>query len=294
MMDETSFETALEELHGDRVRGASELARRCLQLLAASAREATADNADKLHRTLESRQRRLVACRPSMAPVQNLLDEWWRAVSPHGTGPLADLRSLAVAEAEQRIGRSRTALERVGQNAAAYVGTDKTIITHSLSSTVIEVFDRLKGSNVQALVSESRPLKEGRILARQLAEWQIPTQLITDAQLGLFVGQADVALVGADSLLPDGGLINKAGSLLLALAARERAVPFCVCCESYKRRRPGMDQPELEEMKGDELGAPPIPGVRIRNVYFDITPARLIDRWIDENGVHQAGEFSAC
>lgn len=290
-MEESDFETALQDLQRDRVHGASELARQCLQILANSARETTARDVADLWRILELQCQRLAACRPSMAPLQNLLEEWRLAMAQCAANRLSDYRYAAATDAEQRIARSRAALRQVGQNSADYIGAGKTIITHSLSSTVVDVFDRLKQLNVRALVSESRPLNEGRILARQLSEWRIPTQLITDAQLGVFVAQADFALVGADSLLPDGSLVNKAGSYLLALAAREQTVPFCVCCESFKRRRQAMLQPQLEEMESEELSAPMMPGVRVRNVYFDITPAQLISCWIDELGVHRAGDF---
>jgi translation initiation factor eIF-2B subunit delta len=33
-----------------------------------------------------------------------------------------------------------------------------------------------------------------------------------------------------------------------------------------------------------ELGAPGWPRVTVRNVYFDLTPARLVAAWIDETG----------
>ena len=290
-MEQGSFESRLEDLKLDRVHGASELARRSLQILADSAREAGAGDVAELRQLLELQCQRLSASRPTMAPLQNLVDEWRQAMGRCTAAGLADFRHAVADEAEQRIARSRTALQQAGKNCADYIGSGKTVITHSLSSTVVDVFDRLKGRDVQVLVSESRPLNEGRILARQLAEWRIPTQLITDAQMGLFVAQADFALVGADSLLPDGSLVNKAGSYLLALAARQRAVPFCVCCESFKRRKKSMAEPQLEEMESEELGTPAMPGVQVRNVYFDITPAQLISCWIDETGVHQAGSF---
>ena len=136
--------------------------------------------------------------------------------------------------------------------------------------------------------TEARPLNEGYLRASRLAEREIPAELITEAQMGLAVARADIALVGADTLLRDGSLVNKAGTYLLALAARDKGVPFCVCCESFKRSRVQAGEAGLEEMDMAELSAPDLPGIRIRNVYFDITPARLISRWIDETGVHES------
>ena len=74
---------------------------------------------------------------------------------------------------------------------------------------------------------------------------------------------------------------------MLALAAREQGVPFYVCCESFKWHEAGEPPPELEEMAPAELGVPAWPGVTVRNVYFDITPARLVSVWIDETGVRR-------
>ena len=35
---------------------------------------------------------------------------------------------------------------------------------------------------------------------------------------------------------------------------------------------------------GTGVAARPNPGILVRNVYFDVTPARLVSAWIDEEG----------
>jgi len=160
------------------------------------------------------------------------------------------------------------------------------LFSHSLSRTVLDVFKILSVQGAQAIITESRPLNEGHQLAKQLSEWHIPTTLITDAQMGLFISKADAVLVGADTLLADGSLINKAGTYPLALLAHENNLPFYVCCESFKRRTDTMGTPELESMSSSELQAPQYSGVKIENIYFDITPSYLITAWFDENGMH--------
>ncbi|MCP3870057.1 MAG: hypothetical protein GY703_18570 [Gammaproteobacteria bacterium] len=286
-MDDREFGSALSDLTGDRVHGAGELARACLQILALSARGAPASGGQGLADQLTRRCDRLMAARPSMAPIINLLSRW-RADLKSSTGlPLPILRETTAASAEQLIAEARGAAGAAAALTAEHIGDGKRILTHSLSSTVLEVFQRLKDRGVSALVTESRPLNEGYILARRLAEWGIPVELITDAQIALAAAQADMALVGADTRLHDGDLVNKAGTCLLALAARDNEIPFYVCCESFKCRREPRGTLELEEMEAAELGAPDLPGIRVRNVYFDITPARLISGWIDETGLQR-------
>ena len=103
--------------------------------------------------------------------------------------------------------------------------------------------------------------------------------------MGLFLGQADLVLVGADTILADGGVVNKAGTYLLALAAKASDAPFHVCCEGFKFSR--KHTVRLEEMDPSELNAPKMPNLSVRNTYFDLTPADLISAWITEQGVFQ-------
>jgi ribose 1,5-bisphosphate isomerase len=214
-----------------------------------------------------------------------LVQRWSEGAAEFQENDLQAVRRGLADQAEGLSDLSRQAVEQVAARTAAEIGPGKTLITHSLSATVVAVFRRLADQGVRAIVSESRPLNEGCHLVGILSGLGVPTRLITDAQIGLCVSDADLALVGADSLLPDGSLVNKVGTYLLALAARDRGVPFWVCSESLKQRDETLPALKLERMDPAELGAPDLPGVQIDNVYFDVTPARLISAWFDEEGV---------
>jgi len=284
-MDDAAFEQALARIRDDRVHGAGEIARECLRLVAESARGIEAGSAAALRILLRARAKRLAACRPSMAPVHNLMKRWCEQADAIGEVPPADARTLAAKAARALIEQSARAAEQAAEQLARHLGPGKTLLTHSLSSTIMALFERLAPLGVAAIVTESRPLNEGYLLAGRLGAMGVRTTLITDAQMGLFAAHADAAVVGADSISAEGILVNKAGTYLLALAARERGLPFYVCCESFKRRPPGMVEPALEEMDAAELAAPKMVGVTAKNVYFDITPRALISGWFDENGM---------
>ena len=284
-MDEVAFTAALETLRRDRVQGASELARQALGILRQSATGMMVADGPGLCRGLLMRATLLREAHPSMAPIARLLGRWSEALEIVAAADLETIRRTAGDQAAALTELSRTAAERAAVHAARHIGSGKTLITHSLSSTVVAVFRILAGQRVRAILTESRPLNEGYRLAAILSELGVPTRLITDAQMGLAMADADAALVGADSLLPDGSLVNKAGTYLLALAARDGGVHLYVCCESFKLRTERMPPLELERMDPAELGAPPLAGVQIDNGYFDITPARLISAWFDETGM---------
>lgn len=287
-MDKRAIHRRIRTIAEDRSHGASELARICLHMGADLAlREPVRDSAE-LHDMLGQMAAAMAATRPNMAPIYNLLTRWMERLAQLPGMALDAARQTAAAAAREVAEESVRATDEAARHASELIGAGRTVMTHSLSSTVREVFRLLKDGGVRAIVSESRPLCEGYALADQLSEWGIPTVLITDAQLGLFVKQADLVLAGADALLEDGAALNKAGTYLLALAARDQGVPFYVCCESFKRRAAGMGPLELEEMGPQEIGAPERPHVTVRNVYFDVTPRRLITGWISEHGLDGA------
>ena len=286
-MDKHTFDLALESISTDRQSGASELARRCLAIIAESAYNASSGNTTELIQLLKQRAAQLVTIRPTMAPIENLLGRWHANTNLLPETELTVMREQAAVAANNLIKISRQAVQQCATLTAEYIGPNKTLFTHSLSSTVSEVFKALKDQGTEAIITESRPLNEGHLLAKQLSEWRIPTTLITDAQIGLFIAKADAVIVGADTLLANGDLINKAGTYPLALMAHEHGIPFYVCCESFKQRTDARGEPKLEMMDIAELQAPRLPGVTIQNIYFDITPARMINIWFDENRIHR-------
>lgn len=280
-------------LAADRLQGASELARQCLEFMAERSRQVPVVEPETLVDILRREADLLSSTRPSMAPLLNLLGRWKDDLEGLAALPLVELRAAAAGAAESVAAESRLAVDRAAGHAAARLGAGCTLATLSLSSTVAAVFEKLREAGVRAIVAESRPLNEGHRLAAALSAWHIPTTLVTDAALGRYAAGADAVLVGADALMADGAVVNKIGTYPLALAARDTGIPFYVCCESFKRLPPSSEGPELEEMDPAELGAPELPGVRVMNPYFEVTPARLVSAWITEAGVERGPRAGA-
>jgi ribose 1,5-bisphosphate isomerase len=291
-MDDQAFQQiCLDEIGLDRQRGASQLARRCLQMGAEFAHRCTVRDPNALAEALRGFARGLEETRPSMAPIHNLLHQWRTSLQQMPKHSLAAARVHAARSAQGLEQRSRTAVTDIARHAADLITPGQTIITHSLSSTTLEIFRRVAGHGIRAIVTESRPLQEGWTLASRLSQLGIETQYITDAQMGLFAARADVAMVGADSLLGDGSVVNKAGTYLLALATREAKVPFYVSSESFKQAPWSTGAVVLEENDPAELGITPLMHVVPKNVYFDITPSRLVTGIITEKGLQNPGSI---
>ena len=152
---------------------------------------------------------------------------------------------------------------------------------------------------------EGRPRFEGRSLAAALSQQGIAVTLITDAQADIFLLQCQAVVVGADSVLVNGDLLNKAGTALIAWAARAHSIPFYTLCETLKisphrwfEHDPSRTQANLallEEKEAAEVLEQPIVGVDVHNYYFDRTPHRLLTHIITEQGLldrHQVRDIA--
>ena len=287
-MDDAEFRRSHRRaLVDDRVSGASQLARQALDSLAAYAGSCAEQDPVNLRRMLLDFAEQLQYARPNMAPIYTILQRWVDRVEDLPVDDVDGLRREAATHAQELADQSLHAVEQAAQRAAKLIGRDATILTHSLSSTVTETFRLLADRGVRGIVSEGRPGYEGRQQARHLDRAGVPVTMITDAQLGHFTQQASVVLVGADSLLADGSVVNKVGTSMLALAARAQRVPFYVCCESFKQVPFSARSLELEEADPAEIDAPRGKHITPANVYFDITPARYVSAWITDERVRQ-------
>ncbi len=226
----------------------------------------------------------LATMRPAMAALASAVG---RVVAPQPEPEAVKQAALQMLDAYDKAGAQIT------QAARPYI--HGRILTCSISGTVLEVLQALHTQLEQVIVTEGRPNYEGRETARVLHEHAIAVTLITDAEAAIFLPLCDAIVVGADSILAHGELLNKAGTSLLAWAAQGYHIPFYVLSESLKitaQTWPNVTPellvttlPLLEEKEPAEVLPQPLPGVRVRNFYFDCTPHSLLTKVFSEQGI---------
>mgnify|MGYP002814198869 CR=1 FL=1 len=110
--------------------------------------------------------------------------------------------------------------------AAARVHKGAKVLTHCNSSAAVAaIVQAHKNGGVEAFCTETRPWRQGRITARELAAAGVPVTLVVDSAVGLLMPDINVVLVGADTIEWDGCLLNKVGTSQLACAAVGSARP---------------------------------------------------------------------
>ncbi len=159
-----------------------------------------------------------------------------------------------------------------------------------------------QGIPVHVWVDETRPRNQGAALtAWELARAGVPHTVIVDNAGGHLMqrDRVDLCLVGADRVAANGDVVNKIGTYLKALAARDGGIPFHVAMPTSTIDLAAIDgmMIPIEERDPDEVlgvtgyadGVPvrvalTAPATRAANPGFDVTPARLVTSLITERG----------
>jgi translation initiation factor 2B subunit (eIF-2B alpha/beta/delta family) len=265
----------IEQVRNDREHGSRWLVYETIAILRDIAMN-EAMTPDERLRELQRAGVALAQARPAMAAIGGAVARILNA--PGGLAGMAR-------EASDLLAAYDSAPERIAGFACPLL--QGTLMTLSISGTVLDVLRACAATIERVIVLESRPRYEGRETAAELAKHGIAVTLITDAQADIFLPFSHTVIVGADSVLADGGVLNKAGTALLAWAARGHNVPFYVLCETLKispQHWTG-DLSKLEEKEAEEVLERSIAGVSVRNFYFDYTPPELVTGVITERGI---------
>ena len=191
----------------------------------------------------------------------------------------------------------------IGKYGSEVIDDGDTVLTHCNAGalacvdygTALGVFRAARdaGKNINVICDETRPRGQGASLSVwEMQQENIPVKLIPDVASGFLMsqGKIDKVVIGADRIAK-GGVVNKIGSFMVAMAAKQHEVPFYVAAPlSTFDFDASIFDTVIEERDGDEVryygGARICPeGTEVINPAFDITPSEFITGIITENGI---------
>ena len=192
---------------------------------------------------------------------------------------------------------------RMGKHGATVIDDGDTILTHCNAGAlacvdygtalgVIRTANE-EGKNISVVCDETRPVLQGaRLSVWEMQKENIPVKLIVDGAAGRLMqeGRINKVVIGADRVAR-GGVANKIGSLMVALAAKRFNVPFYVAApKSTFDYENSIHDIEIEERDPVEVlsfaGCQAAPfGTEVRNPSFDVVPSDLITGIITEDGI---------
>jgi len=169
------------------------------------------------------------------------------------------------------------------------------VFTHCHSSTVTQILIQAKKEGKRFVVhnTETRPLLQGRITAKELSDNGIKVMHFVDSAARIALKKADIFLMGADAITSEGKVINKVGSELFAETAYRFGVPVYSCTHAWKfdpKTIEGFEE-EIEIRQAKEIWKNPPKNVKIYNYAFEQVAPALLSGIISELGVYKPQVF---
>ncbi|TFY82987.1 hypothetical protein EWM64_g1027 [Hericium alpestre] len=187
-----------------------------------------------------------------------------------------------------------TVYDNISKSAKDHIHSDEIILTIGKSRTV-EAF--LKSAahyrNFTVIVAESGPTYGGHDIAASLSSSGISTFLVPDSSIYALMSRVNKVILGAHTILANGGMYALSGSLLAANAAKAHSTPVVVCAGQFKltplwnlyHDYAALDFTDPSSVLGFEEGEL-VDKVDVISPYYDYVRPELVDVYITNDGDH--------
>jgi translation initiation factor 2B subunit (eIF-2B alpha/beta/delta family) len=263
--------------------------REVMDALTQVALDSKAVNLAELSGEVEAAVDVLLAAMPAYAPPLNVMHRLLsRLEEAQNTGAAADdLRQAFEREAAAFHEWSSSARERIAAYGAEIIPDGATVFTYTLSETALRTLREVarRGKRFKVLVTESRPNNDGLVTAKELSKEGVEVAVSIDACIAELIPQADLMMVGAEAVMPDGSAVCKVGTYPSALVAKSCGAPVYVTVDTLKFN--------VTAVAGLSLKVDPIRrsdmtadgSATVVGHLFDRTPPELLRGVVTERGV---------
>ncbi|MES0337501.1 MAG: S-methyl-5-thioribose-1-phosphate isomerase [Candidatus Magnetobacterium sp. LHC-1] len=246
-----------------------------------------------------------IGSRPTAVNIRWAVERVLRVLSGQKGASVQALKDSLVNEARGMLTEDIEINKAIGRWGAQFIKDGARVLTHCNAGSLatggygtatapIRVAIE-QGKRLSVIADETRPVLQGaRLTSWELLQDGIDVTLITDNMAGALMkrGEIDLCIVGTDRTVRNGDVANKIGTYSVAVLAREHNIPFYVAApiSSIDFTMSHGDLIPIEERDGSEVTnvfgtcriAPD--GVKVRNIAFDVTPARLVTLIFTEKG----------
>jgi methylthioribose-1-phosphate isomerase len=287
------------------IRGAPAIGIAAAMGIALAAQDITASGFDEFTKKLGPIYDTLLATRPTAVNIRWAVERVKAFLERNRDEKTERLKELLIEEAKRILEEDISVNRAIGEWGARFINDGDTVLTHcnagSLATggygtaTAPMLVAREQGKKFEVIADETRPVLQGaRLTAWELMQEGIAVTLITDNTAGALMkkGEIDLAIVGTDRTVMNGDVANKIGTYTVAVLCKEHGIPFYVAApmSSIDFSIPSGDAIPIEERNAEEVThifgtcriAPE--GVRVRNLAFDVTPAKYVTAIITEKG----------
>ncbi len=274
----------IDKIRLDNINGSVKLAIDAAETFISLIDNTYVSSSSQLIEHLEMAAKELVTAQPSMASIFNLVNNILLSIDD-----ITDeekIRKTVRVLCQNYIKKLDTSCQIISKLSVDIIPDNSTILVHSNSATILNtlLFAKRSGKNFNIICTESRPANEGFCLAEKLGKEEIKVKLIVDSASFSLLPEIQLILVGADALSTQ-GLVNKIGTLGLALAAKKFKVDIHVLCDTEKILPSQYSINHKEQKNPKEILSKTVYNVEPINYYFDLTPLKYLTSIITEQGI---------
>ncbi|MCS7099697.1 MAG: ribose 1,5-bisphosphate isomerase [Sulfolobales archaeon] len=282
-----------EDIKTMKIRGAGNIARHGAQAIAIAAEKYSGKDLEDFKKYLKAVADYVKSARPTAVSLPNSISYVMSRLEKGRPSSVEEAVEVVTRAAREFIAYSENAVKVIAQLGAKRIERGDTLMTHCHSRASVEVIitAHRQGKVGRVYVKETRPALQGLITAAELAREGVEVVLIPDSAVRYYMKRVDKVVVGADAVAANGAVINKIGTSLVALAAKEARARVYVASETYKFSPYTI----IGELVPIEVREPTEivdfawlaenPGVEVFNPVFDATPPEYVDAIITEKGV---------
>jgi methylthioribose-1-phosphate isomerase len=307
-----AYGQVVEAIKSLKIRGAPAIGIAAAMGVGLAAQDIKAESFDDFIKALEPVFESMLSARPTAVNISWAVERIKKVLESNRDLSISTLKETLIQEAERILHEDIEINRAIGMWGAQFISDGDCILTHcnagSLATggygtaTAPMLQARDQGKSFTVIADETRPVLQGaRLTAWELMQEGIDVTLITDNAAGALMQKSviDLAIVGTDRTAKNGDVANKIGTYSIAVLCKEHGIPFYVTAPLSSidfsihsgEEIPIEERPpeEVTEIFGKCRIAPQ--GVRVRNIAFDVTPARLVSAIITERGAFKPDDI---
>ncbi|NIO23130.1 MAG: hypothetical protein GTN38_03845 [Candidatus Aenigmarchaeota archaeon] len=288
------FERILRDIKSMKIQGAESVAINGVKAFRYRALKTKTTSYDKFFDELDKIKGRIFEVRPTEPLMRNCIRYVISNLKSSPGLDVTDLKKMLGKFVKETLDHMDHAERMIAKIASHRIHTGMIVFTHCHSSTVTNILRQAKkeGNWFRVYNTETRPLFQGRITAKELSKIRIPVTHFVDSAARIAIRKADVAFFGVDAITTT-KIYNKIGSEMFAVIANKYDVPLYVCGDSWKFDPEGIYgfEETVEKRGPEEIWKNPPRGVKIENPSFERINPDLVTAIISELGVYSPENF---
>lgn len=207
-----SADHVIEEIRNMNVKGGSPFGRAAAWAFKLALQQEDLKTLSEIKTRFTYLKKQMYELKPTMATIYNSCEAIMQELDE--TMEVNILKEKVIHLCDNIIEQSFVAVEKVGEIGSHLIHDHDVVLMHSYSSTLMGIFQSAANDkkHFKVICTESRPLRESRNAVNVLTRLGIETMFISDASVYEFMNEADMIIMGADTLCTNGDVANKMGS----------------------------------------------------------------------------------